>query len=166
MRTNAIVEAAVSADDARPMAATWDGLPVSQEPPYGCSVVVYRRTPDGALLLMLHRGHLGRAFAGDWAWTPPGGARLPGEPVEVCARRELLEETGLTLPPVATACGDDAWCVYLAEAPDDVPVTLDAEHDRFAWLAPDEALRRTLPERPRALLHRAVELIAPGQPLD
>lgn len=147
------------------MAATWDGLPVSREPPYGCSVVVYRRTPDGVLqLLVLHRAHLGRDFAGDWAWTPPGGARLPGEPVEVCARRELLEETGLAPPLVATRCGDDAWCVWVAEAAPEAPVTLDAEHDRYAWLPPAEALRQCLPERPRTLLRRAVELIETGEP--
>ncbi|HEY7778951.1 MAG TPA: NUDIX domain-containing protein [Ktedonobacterales bacterium] len=154
-----------SSDDTR-MDVTWDGLPVSRESPYGCSVVVYRRAPDGLRLLMLHRAHLGRDFAGDWAWTPPGGARLPGEPVDDCAQRELLEETGLPLPPRPTAFGDNVWCVYVAEAAADTVVTPDAEHDRFAWLAPDEALRRTLPERPRVLLRRAVEAIEADQSPD
>ena len=76
---------------------TWDGLPVSEEKPYGITAVVFRRV-CGTEVLMLHRAHRGSDYEGEWAWTPPAGARLPGEPVDACARRELREETGLELP--------------------------------------------------------------------
>jgi hypothetical protein len=60
--------------------ATWDGLAVSREKPYGASVVVWRYIDGEREFLLLHRRAPGGPdFAGDWAWTPPGEARLPGE---------------------------------------------------------------------------------------
>jgi 8-oxo-dGTP pyrophosphatase MutT (NUDIX family) len=76
---------------------TWDGLPVAQERPWVSAVVVWREGPEGREFLLLHRHHRGPEFAGDWAWTSPAGARQPGETPDDAARRELLEETGLTL---------------------------------------------------------------------
>lgn len=106
---------------------TWDGLPVSAERPYGASVLVWRAGAGRREWLILHRRHHGPAYEGDWAWTPPSGARLPGEPVEACARRELTEETGLgALALVPTDCGNDEWVLYAAEAPMDAEVRLDA----------------------------------------
>jgi 8-oxo-dGTP diphosphatase len=61
----------------------------------GVGVIVYR---DGHVLLGLRRGSHG---AGTWAL--PGGHLEFGEGVESCARRELLEETGLTLAGVQQA---------------------------------------------------------------
>src|SRR5687767_4663816 len=82
-------------------ATTYDGLPISPVAPFGATVIVYRRAVRGVQFLMLHRAHDGPDFEGDCAWTPPSGARFPNEPIELCARRELLEEIGLTLPMVA-----------------------------------------------------------------
>jgi 8-oxo-dGTP pyrophosphatase MutT (NUDIX family) len=99
--------------------------------------------------LILHRAHDGPAYEGDWAWTPPSGARLPNEPIDECARRELLEETGLTLPLQAlqaTNQGMDSWAIYSAEATQDSVIVLDAEHDRFEWVTLEAALARCLPE--------------------
>ena len=135
---------------------TWDGLSVSREAPFGAAVHVWRRSVDGVEWLLLHRAHHGRDYEGDWAWTPPTGARLPGETVEACARRELLEEAGLALEPVPTPCGSPDWAVFVAELADDVPIELSAEHDAFAWFPADGAAPRCLP----ALVGRAVTCVA------
>lgn len=126
---------------------TWDGRPVSPEPPHGVSIVVYRRVgaEAGDEFLLLHRAHHGPDYEGDWAWTPPSGARLPDEALDACAARELREETGLSLALRPTDLGSPEWAVYLAEVEADVSITLDAEHDRFEWVSFDEALRRCHP---------------------
>jgi len=111
--------------------ATWDGRAISPDPPFGATVVVFRRAPD-LQFLILHRSHVQGL---DWAWTPPSGARQPGETVENAARRELYEEAGLDLPLQEIAGGDGSWTTWVAEAPADaVPVLRDAEHDRYEWV--------------------------------
>ena len=57
-------------------------------PKSGASVIVFR---DGEVLLA-KRGK--EPFKG--YWSLPGGSQEAGETLEDCARRELLEETGLT----------------------------------------------------------------------
>jgi 8-oxo-dGTP pyrophosphatase MutT (NUDIX family) len=145
---------------------TWDGLPVSDERPHGATVVVYRWVASRLELLLLHRAHNGPAYEGDWAWTPPAGSRFPGEPVEACARRELREETGLTLDVRPTDCGTPDWHVYVAEALPGTAVSLahDPEHDRFAWLPPDAAAARCRPEVVAEGLVRAVTLLSGDSP--
>jgi putative aldouronate transport system permease protein len=86
---------------------TWDGRPVGNEPPFGATVVVFRVRVDGLEVQMLHRAHHSPDYIGDWAGTPPAGARLPSEPVEDRDRRKLGEETGLELPLEPTQCGTD-----------------------------------------------------------
>jgi hypothetical protein len=122
-----------------------DGTPISREPPYGVAVIVSRPGPNGREYLVLHRGHRGADYAGEWAWGPPAGARAPGEPPDACARRELLEETGLALECEPTGCGGDEWAVYAAEAPSGAAVVLSAEHDSFAWLLLEEAAALCVP---------------------
>jgi SAM-dependent methyltransferase/8-oxo-dGTP pyrophosphatase MutT (NUDIX family) len=141
------------------MRATWDGQPVSDAPPFGATIVVFRRQGAATEVLLLHRAHHGPDYAGEWAWTPPAGARLPGEPIEVCAQRELREETGLDLPLQPTECGSAEWPHYLAEAPGDAAIRLDVEHDRFEWAAADEAPLRCLPDLTRLPLRAAIERI-------
>ncbi len=138
---------------------TWDGLPVSPDPPFGATVVVFRQAAAGPELLLLHRAHHGPEYEGDWAWTPPAGSRLPGEPIEMCASRELLEEAGLILDLTFTACGTAEWPVYVTEAQPDAEVVLDAEHDRFEWVACSVAFDRCRPDRALLPLQAAVKWI-------
>jgi 8-oxo-dGTP pyrophosphatase MutT (NUDIX family) len=114
----------------------------------GATTVVWRRGAGGEReWLVLHRAHRGPAYAGDWAWTSPGGGREPGESPAACARRELREETGLELACAATPCGEAACPVFAAEAPPDARVRLDAEHDAHRWLPLAEACALCLPAR-------------------
>jgi 8-oxo-dGTP pyrophosphatase MutT (NUDIX family) len=136
---------------------TWDGLPISDEPPFGATVVVYRVRGAKPEVLLLHRAHHGADYAGDWAWTPPAGSRLPGEPIDHCARRELREETGLEPGVELTDCGTAEWPHYVARVPVDAAVVLDAEHDRFEWVVADEAAERCLPDLSRVPLRAVVQ---------
>ncbi|MBA2361295.1 MAG: NUDIX domain-containing protein [Actinobacteria bacterium] len=97
---------------------------------------------------MLHRLAPGGAdYEGEWAWTPPSGARQPGETPEEAAARELREEIGLALSfvPAPAAAPSEDVALYVAQAPSDARVVLDDEHDRFVWLPLAEAVARCLP---------------------
>jgi 8-oxo-dGTP diphosphatase len=59
-----------------------------------CSAIVFR---DDAVLLV----HRSRNGADDWVL--PGGTPRPGESMAACARRETLEETGLSVDPARVA---------------------------------------------------------------
>jgi 8-oxo-dGTP pyrophosphatase MutT (NUDIX family) len=127
------------------MERTWDGLPVAPEPPYACCVVVWREGVAAREFLVLHRAHFGPDFVGDWAWTPPSGARQPGEDPAAAAERELREEAGLELTIAPLESPNPEVALYVAEAPPDAEVTLDPEHDAFEWLPLEEAFARCLP---------------------
>lgn len=133
-----------------PVVRTWDGEPVSPDPPFGAMIVVYRWHENQPTFLLLHRGQFGPEFDGEWAWGPPSGARYPGEDIDVCAARELVEETGFNL--VLSRVSGDAvdWYVYIAEATGNAEPELSEEHDQFVWLTCDEAANRITPEFVRA----------------
>ena len=57
-------------------------------PPGGVAVILIRQ---GRVLL----GERSAGKTGGGTWAPPGGKVEPDETADVCARRELLEETGL-----------------------------------------------------------------------
>ncbi len=125
---------------------TYDGAPVSGGPPYGCAVVVFRRSRGRFEYLALHRSHEGPGYDSNWAWGPAAGARLPDETVDHCAARELKEETGLSADTCVQASGDNRdWPVYWLEAEKDATVRLSREHDRYAWLPLAEAVALSLP---------------------
>ena len=147
------------------LATTWDGLPISPDPPYGASIVVYRHVGAQLEFLILHRAHEGPDYAGEWAWTPPSGARLPNEPVDECARRELFEETRLTLPIQFTEHGLESWAIYTAQATPDAQVVLDAEHDSFKWVTAEEAIACCLPEQVGQGLQHVVRWLELADPL-
>lgn len=113
--------------------------------PFGATVVVYRRVPELEVLL-LHRAVNGPDYEGDWAWTPPAGARFPAEPIDECAARELHEEIGLEMSPRRVEGPENQnWALYFLEVPEDVAIRLDAEHDRYEWVRADDATGRCLP---------------------
>jgi ADP-ribose pyrophosphatase YjhB (NUDIX family) len=62
------------------------------QPQIGIGVVLLR----GEEVLLVQRGQPPAAGA----WSLPGGRQELGETAEDCARRELLEETGLTAGPL------------------------------------------------------------------
>jgi 8-oxo-dGTP pyrophosphatase MutT (NUDIX family) len=125
---------------------TWDGKAVASQPPHGASIIVYRKAGRGREFLILHRGQQGPDFSGDWAWTPPSGARYPGESMEDCAKRELQEETGLSLPISRTNIGSAEWVIYMAECSASDRVCLSKEHDRCEWLPAADAVARCRPK--------------------
>jgi 8-oxo-dGTP diphosphatase len=61
-------------------------------PQIGIGIVLLR----GDEVLLIKRGRP----PGQGAWSLPGGKQELGETAETCARRELLEETGLTTGPL------------------------------------------------------------------
>ena len=61
-------------------------------PQVGIGIVLLR----GDKILLIKRGRP----PGQGAWSLPGGKQELGETAEACARRELLEETGLTTGPL------------------------------------------------------------------
>jgi 8-oxo-dGTP pyrophosphatase MutT (NUDIX family) len=112
----------------------------------GAMIAVYRRVMGGVEYLILHRGHAGPAYEGEWAWGPPGGSREPGESIDACAARELCEETGLEGELTPIPFRDPRWAVYVQEVPPDAQIRLSEEHDRFLWLTAEEALALVSPE--------------------
>jgi 8-oxo-dGTP pyrophosphatase MutT (NUDIX family) len=111
----------------------------------GAAVAVWRRTESGVEWLVLHRSHFAPDFAGDWAWGPPGGECRPGEQPGECARRELLEETGVRASCIETDCGRDDFATFQCEVDVATEIRLSAEHDAYRWLPLDEARALCLP---------------------
>jgi 8-oxo-dGTP pyrophosphatase MutT (NUDIX family) len=143
---------------------TWDGEPVSREAPFGITVVVFRQAASGTEFLLLHRNGEGPAYEGDWAWRPPSGARYPGEDLDVCAARELLEETGLTVPFAPVETDTPEWRTFVAEIDPDVEIVLSAEHDRYIWVGLGNLTDGVAPEIVRGQLRAAASTVLPGQP--
>ena len=147
------------------MKRTWDGLPVARERPYACCVVVWREVDGSREFLLLHRLAPGGAdYEGEWAWTPPSGARQPAETPDGAAERELAEETGITLTPtpIPAAAGSPEVALYVARLPPDAEVVLDDEHDRFLWLSLEDAVAKCLPPVVASGLVRAAAWLEGG----
>lgn len=66
----------------------------------GIGVVALR----GEDVLLIRRGRPPR----QGEWSLPGGGQRLGEPAEACARRELLEETGIEVGPLSLLAVVDA----------------------------------------------------------
>ena len=111
-------------------------------------------------------------------WTIPKGHLEPGETSEVAARREVQEETGIEAT-VEDRLGDVTY--WFARRDEGRPVRIfkrvrfflmratggrfadrDAEMDAVRWIPLAEAERTLAFENERALVRRAVEMLAAG----
>lgn len=147
------------------------GFDAQPTPAPGRSVLAltWRRTREGPeILMMLRQPHTGL-----W-WGSVTGRMEAGESPEETARRELLEETGLTaihlesldfqhsfwvdptilnLPPGEPRFNTET-CFH-AEVPADAEVRLEpSEHSEYRWCRPEEALSLMGWEGSRAALRR------------
>ncbi len=131
----------------------------------GIGAVIFR----GDRVLLARRGKPPRLGA----WSLPGGAQHVGEGAIECARRELLEETGITAGPLILADVIDAvnrdadgrvryhytiidycghWAAGEARPGDDVA--------EIAWAAPDELAAYALTREALAVIEKSRQLLA------
>jgi 8-oxo-dGTP diphosphatase len=113
----------------------------------GVAILVWRKGERGMEVLLLHRSLFPPDYAGDWAWSTPGGARDDDENPLAAATRELREETGLTLriepvtSEIAASLREVDVHVFAAEAATDEEIALSSEHDRYEWVTPADLSR-------------------------
>ncbi|HEX6593698.1 MAG TPA: NUDIX domain-containing protein [Bacillota bacterium] len=136
---------------------TWDGLDVSEYPPYGVGIVVYKIRDGSIYYLILRRSWKNQGD--NWEWGPPGGARLPGEKIEDCMKRELYEETGLKKSAVLTEIGDKTWFVYCLQIKRGTNIILSSEHDQFMWAPLEKAIEKCSPDLIKRQIKQADEFI-------
>ncbi len=110
--------------------------------PWGLAVRAIIRDEAGRWLLV-RRSSQCKHFAG--TWELPGGKMDPGETVDMALRREVREETGLTVRPSGVAGVTECEMpkahlvsLYFNTVMEAGAVTLSAEHDTFNWVAPTE----------------------------
>lgn len=113
----------------------------------GALTVIYRETKGGKEFLLLHR-------ILNWiGWEPVKGGIEKGETLEETAKRETLEETGLSgIKLIKKLDKKLEWesggklyshTVFIAKASGKEEVKLEgSEHDSFEWLPEKEAIKR------------------------
>lgn len=102
--------------------------------PAGRSAGIMLLTKDGEIL-MIRRGN-----GGDYpnTWAVPGGHQDKGETLEECARREMLEETGIKYEGSLEVLYDNGqFCTYIAKNVEKETVKLNHESSGYDWCALD-----------------------------
>jgi dATP pyrophosphohydrolase len=131
-------------------------------------VYVLRRAEESWRVLNLQRAQNTRCPG---TWETVHGRIEPGERPEDAAVREVREETGLPVERLYNATvqpfylhmfGSVQLAVVFAAVVSEGNVALGAEHDRFEWLAPGEAMERFIWPRSREALKTIVTLLATG----
>jgi predicted NUDIX family NTP pyrophosphohydrolase len=136
-------------------------------PKRSAGILLYRRTPAGLEVFLVHPGGPFWAKKGEGAWGIPKGECQPGEDALAAARREFAEETGLRLEGEAIALGSfrqssvktvEVWVVEGDADPAKLASNTFAmewpprsgrmqdfpEVDRAAWFTLPEAARKIL----------------------
>ncbi len=135
--------------------------------------VVYRRSGSGVEIALV--GHKERGI-----WALPKGMVEKGEDVREAALREVAEETGLRVRPVARVGSIDYWFVdkaegcryhkvvvyFLMEAVGGDLSLHDWEHDQAAWFAPEDGLSVMSYHNERAIVRKALAILEPSAPTE
>lgn len=123
--------------------------------------------PPAVEFLLLHRAQ-GTAMSD--TWQPVYGRIKDGETAWQTGLRELSEETGLSVLAYHHADAVSTFYVpsddtvyhcpcFAAEVAQDAVVTLNEEHDDFAWLTPTDAGARLIWQAQRRTMEHIVEQI-------
>jgi predicted NUDIX family NTP pyrophosphohydrolase len=137
-------------------------------PVQSAGILLFRRSPTGTEVLLVHPGGPFWARRDEGAWSIPKGEHTDGERALDAARREFEEETGSPAPESLVELGEvrqksgkrvQAWAgegdldagairsttFELEWPPRSGRMQTFPEVDRAAWFALDEARRRLLP---------------------
>ncbi|HEX8324588.1 MAG TPA: bis(5'-nucleosyl)-tetraphosphatase [Tepidisphaeraceae bacterium] len=132
-------------------------------------VLVFRQPPDAArLFLLLDYGH---------HWDYPKGHVEAGEDDPTAARRELVEETGITQIELLADFAREMTYVFRGRRgnlikktvifflgrTDSDAVTLSHEHVGYAWLTAQEAMAKLTYANAKAMLTAAIERLEEGR---
>ena len=130
--------------------------------------VVYRRTDDGALEILLASR---RTRRGDLAWGLAKGGIEDGETNEDAAIREVREETGI-VAEIEDSLGETKYFYvwedvrirktvhfFLMRAIGGDPDDRDDEMEEIRWFPMERALKRAAYRGEREVLGRAAELL-------
>ncbi len=126
---------------------------------------------DEGRLLLIKRSQNDRFNPGLWEF--PGGKLEAGQDLQTALRREVIEETGLTVEPVSPLVYADSFVIKEGNKYAGLPYVVIfnigriisgeiqlSEHDDYAWETQDGALARELtPESEKALRFLAGTLL-------
>jgi len=124
--------------------------------------VIARSGEDGLEIVLVGRERPPR-------WNLPKGTPLVGETLEITARREVQEETGLEVQILESLGAITYWFAiagarhhktvhfYLLEATGGDTANHDWEHDFVAWMPAGEALRHMSFRNEAGIAERAIE---------